>query len=364
MFATMLKKPLAALVALAAGLAVAAQGSHATEPLKVGFVYVGPVGDAGWSYANDQARKAMQASLGARVQTSFVDNVNEGADAERVIRDLARQGDGLIFTTSFGFMEATLKVARDFPQVRFEHATGYKTAANVGTYDARTYEGAYMAGILAGGMTRSDTLGVVGSVPIPEVIRNIDSFTLGAQSVNPKVKVKVVWVGKWFDPPRETEAAGALIDQGADVLFQNTDSPAVLETAQRRGKYGFGWDSDMARFAPRAQLGSAVIHWAPLFEAEARQVLDGTWKPRQEWWGVKKGVIDMVSVSPAVPAPLRKRLAAVKAAMANGTFAVWQGPILAQNGATVLAAGTKADDTFLRHINFYVKGVEGQVPGH
>jgi simple sugar transport system substrate-binding protein len=353
--------------ALACALALtlaAAPAAYAAAPLKIGFVYVGPVGDAGWSFANDQGRRALQAHFGARVQTQYVENVPEGPDAERVLRDLVQQGDTLVFATSFGFMESALKVARDNPQVKFEHATGYKTAANLGTYDARTYEGAYMAGMLAGGMTHSNTLGIVGSVPIPEVIRNIDSFTLGAQSVNPKIKVKVVWVNKWFDPPKETEAATALIDQGADVLFQNTDSPAVLQTAEKLGKFGFGWDSDMAKFGPHAQLASAVINWAPVFEAQTQQVLAGSWTVQQSWWGVEHGVIDLVSVSPKVPAALRARVAAVKAGLGNGSFNVWQGPILGQNGATVLAAGTSADDKFLHGINFYVKGVEGQVPGN
>ncbi len=352
--------PLAAALALAAAMPAA----QAAPPLKIGFVYVDPVGDAGWTYANDLGRKALQAEFGARVQTQFVPNVSEGPDAERVIRDLVRQGDKLIFTTSFGYMESTLKVARDNPQVRFEHSTGYKTAANVGTIDARTYQGAYLAGIVAGGMTHSDVLGIVGSVPIPEVLRNIDSFTLGAQSVNPKVKVKVVWVNKWFDPPKEVEAANSLIDQGADVLFQNTDSPAVLETAEKRGKYGFGWDSDMAKFGPHAQLASAVINWAPIFESRTAAVLDGSWKPTRIWWGVGHGAIDLVSISPKVPKKIVARVDAVKAGLKNHSFAVWQGPILGQNGATVLAAGTKADDKFLHNIDFYVKGVEGQVPGH
>jgi simple sugar transport system substrate-binding protein len=334
---------LAAALALAAGLPAHAAGK---APLKIGFVYVGPVGDAGWTFAHDQARKALQAKFGDKVKTQYVENVPEGPDAERVIRDLA-----------------TLKVARDYPKVKFEHATGYKTAANVGTYDARTYEGAYMAGIIAGGMTKTDILGVVGSVPIPEVIRNIDSFTLGAQSVNPKVKVKVVWVNKWFDPPKETEAATSLVNQGADVLFQNTDSPAVLQTAEKLGKYAFGWDSDMAKFGPKAHLASAVVNWAPVYEYETQRVLDGTWKPQQIWWGVGHGAINIVSISDKVPARIRQRVETVKAGLKDHSFSIWKGPIIGQNGATVLAAGAKADDKFLHGISFYVKGVEGQVPG-
>ncbi|MDP2096361.1 MAG: BMP family ABC transporter substrate-binding protein, partial [Hydrogenophaga sp.] len=225
--------------------APAAAEAPKADPLKIAFAYVGPVGDGGWTFAHDNGRKAVEAEFGDKVVTSFVENVPESADAERVIRDLAGQGNKLIFGTTFGYMEPMLKVAPDFADVKFEHATGYKTAPNLRTYDSRTYEGAYMAGVIAGSMTQSNTLGVVASIPIPEVIRNINSFTLGAQSVNPKVKTKVVWVNGWFDPPKETEAATSLINGGADVLFQNTDSSAVLQTAEKMGKRAFGWDSDM-----------------------------------------------------------------------------------------------------------------------
>lgn len=215
------------------------------EPLKVAFAYIGPVGDGGWSFAHDNARKAVEKEFGDKVQTSYVESVPVSADAERVLRDMAQQGNQLVFGTTFGYMEQMLKVAADFPQVKFEHATGYKTAANLGTYDTRTYEGAYMAGLLAGAMTETGTLGVVASVPIPEVMRNINSFALGARSTNPKASVKIVWVNEWFNPPKETEAATALINSGADILMQNTDSSAVLQTAEKLGKRGFGWDSDM-----------------------------------------------------------------------------------------------------------------------
>ena len=228
------------------------------EPLKIAFAYVGPVGDGGWTFAHDNGRKAIEKEFGDKVVTSFVESVPESADAERVLRDMAGQGNKLIFGTTFGYMNSIEKLAPDFKDVKFEHATGYKTAENVRTYDSRTYEGAYMAGVIAGAMTKSNTLGVVGSVPIPEVIRNINSFTLGAQSVNPKVKTKVVWVNEWFSPPKETEAATSLINGGADVLFQNTDSPAVLKTAQEKGKRAFGWDSDMTAYGPKAHLASAV----------------------------------------------------------------------------------------------------------
>jgi simple sugar transport system substrate-binding protein len=332
------------------------------EPLKVGFAYVGPVGDAGWTFAHDKARKAVEAAFGAKVNTIFVEKVPEAADAERVFRDMTSQGVRLVFGTTFGYMEPMLKVAGDFKDVRFEHATGYKTADNLRTYDSRTYEGAYMVGVIAGGMTKSNVLGVVASIPIPEVIRNIDSFTLGAQSVNPKVTTRVVWVNKWFDPPKESEGAQALINDGADVLMQNTDSSAVLQTAEKASKMGFGWDSDMHQFGPHAHLASAVIDWSPYYTKAVKDVLDGTWKSEPTWWGVKEGAIDVASVSAQVPEALQKKLAAVKMGLKDGSFTIWKGPIKNQAGKEILAAGTVADDKFLHGINFYVKGVQGKVP--
>ena len=333
------------------------------EPLKVGFVYVGPVGDGGWTFAHDNARKALEKEYGDKIVTSMVENVHEGPDAERVVRDLVQQGNKLIFGTSFGFMEPMLKVAADTPDVKFDHATGYKTAPNMGTYDSRTYEGAYMAGVIAGAMTKSGTLGVVGSVPIPEVIRNINSFTLGAQLTNPKVKTKVVWVGDWHNPPKETEAATSLINNGADVLMQNTDSPAVLKTAESMGKRAFGWDSDMTSYGPKAHLGSAVINWAPYYIKTVGDMLAGKWQPEQLWWGVKEGAIDLVAVADDVPAETKAKLEEVKSGLKAGTYAIWKGPIVDNAGKEVLAKDAVADDKFLGGINFYVKGVEGKVPG-
>ena len=333
------------------------------EPLKIAFAYVGPVGDGGWSFAHDNGRKAIEKEFGDKVVTSFVESVPESADAERVLRDLAGQGNKLIFGTTFGYMESMLKVAEDNKGVKFEHATGYKTAENMRTYDSRTYEGAYMAGIIAGAMTKSNTLGVVGSVPIPEVIRNINSFTLGAQSVNPKIKTKVVWVNEWFSPPKETEAATSLINGGADVLFQNTDSPAVLKTAQEKGKRAFGWDSDMTAYGPKAHLASAVINWGPYYIKATKDALEGQWATGQSWWGVKEGAIDIVSIAEDVPADTKAKVEAVKKGLADGSFQIWKGPIVGQDGKEVLAKDTVADDKFLGGVNFYVKGVEGKIPG-
>jgi len=333
------------------------------EPLKVAFAYVGPVGDGGWTFAHDNARKAVEKEFGDKIVTSFAEKVPESADAERVFRDMAGQGNKLIFGTTFGYMEPMLKVATDNKEIKFEHATGYKTADNMRTYDSRTYEGAYMAGVIAGKMTKSNTLGVVASIPIPEVVRNINSFTLGAQSVNPKVKTKVVWVNEWFNPPKETEAATALINGGADVLMQNTDSSAVLQTAEKMGKRAFGWDSDMTAYGPKAHLGSAVINWAPYYIKAVGEALEGKWSTGSSWWGVKEGAIDMVNVATDVPEDIQKKITDIKAGLKDGSFSIWKGPIMDQAGKEVLAKDAVADDKFMGGIMFYVKGVEGKIPG-
>ena len=347
----------------AAAPAAAPAAAAKAEPLKIAFAYVGPVGDGGWTFAHDNARKALEKEFGDKIQTSFVENVPESADAERVIRDMAGQGNKLIFGTTFGYMETMLKVAPDFKDVKFEHATGYKSAENMRTYDSRTYEGAYMAGLIAGKMSKTGTLGVVASVPIPEVIRNINSFTLGAQTSNPKIKTKVVWVNEWFNPPKETEAATSLINGGADVLFQNTDSPAVLKTAQDKGKRAFGWDSDMTAYGPKAHLASAVINWTPYYIKATKDALEGTWATGGVWWGVKEGAIDLVSIADDVPAETKAKVEAVKAGLKDGSFAIWKGPLVDNTGKTLLKKDEVADDKFLSGVNFYVKGVEGKVPG-
>jgi basic membrane protein A len=334
------------------------------EPLKIAFAYVGPVGDGGWSFAHDNGRKALEKEFGEKISTSFVESVPESADAERVLRDMAGQGNKLIFGTTFGYMESMIKVAADTKDVKFEHATGYKQADNMRTYDSRTYEGAYLAGVIAGKMTKSNTLGVVASVPIPEVVRNINAFTLGAQSSNPKIKTKVVWVNEWFNPPKETEAATSLINGGADVLFQNTDSPAVLKTAEAKGKRAFGWDSDMTAYGPKAHLASAVINWGPYYIKATQEALDGKWTGGQHtWWGVKEGAIDLVSVAEDVPAETKAKVDEVKKGLADGSFAIWKGPIMDNTGKVQVAKDAVADDQFLGGLNFFVKGVEGKVPG-
>ena len=348
-----------------AATAPAAASAPAAKPapLKIAFAYVGPVGDGGWTFAHDNGRKAIEKEFGDRVVTSFVEKVPEAADAERVFRDMVGQGNKLIFGTTFGYMEPMLKTAADSKGVMFEHATGYKQADNMRTYDSRTYEGAYMAGVIAGKMTKSNTLGVVGSIPIPEVIRNINSFTMGAQSVNPKIRTRVVWVNEWFNPPKETEAAQSLINQGADVLFQNTDSSAVLQTAAKNKKLAFGWDSDMTAYAPEAHLASAIINWGPYYVKATRDALEGKWTGGTAvWWGVKEGAIDVVSISDKVPADTKAQIDKIKAGLKDGSFVIWKGPIVGQDGKEVLAKDAVADDKFLGGVNFYVKGVDGKVP--
>jgi len=352
-----------ALTAIAAACTLAAAiPSFAAEPLKVGFVYVGPVGDAGWTYAHDQGRLALEKALGAQVKTTFVENVPEGADSERVIRKLVAEGNKLIFTTSFGYMNATEKVARSAPGVTFVHATGFKSAKNLATYESRLYEGSYLNGILAGKMTKSNTLGFIASFPVPEVIRNINAFTLGAQSVNPKIKTKVIWVNSWYDPAKERQAAETLVAQGADVMAQNTDSPATLQVAQEKGVYAFGWDSDMSRFAPKAHLTAATNDWSGYYIDTAKAVIAGTWKTSDYRGGLKEGMVKMSKLNAAVPADAAKIYEEKKAALTAGTFAPFTGPIKDQTGAVKYAAGVRAPEKDLLQMNFYVQGVDGKIP--
>ncbi|ELX11885.1 basic membrane lipoprotein [Janthinobacterium sp. HH01] len=348
-------------LALAAAIGLSAS-AYAAEPLKIGFVYVGPVGDAGWTYAHDQGRLAMEKELGAKVKTTYVENVPEGADAERVIRKLVAEGNKLIFTTSFGYMNPTEKVAKATPGVVFMHATGFKTGKNLGTYESRLYEGAYLNGVIAGKMTKSKTLGFIASFPVPEVIRNINAYTLGAQSVNPGIKTKVIWVNSWYDPAKERQAAETLVAQGADVMAQNTDSPATLQVAQEKGVYAFGWDSDMSKFAPKAHLTAATNNWAPYYTETAKAVLAGTWKSGDYHGGMKEGMVKMSVLNAVVPADAAKAFEEKKAALAAGTFAPFTGPIKDQTGAIKYAAGVVAPLKDLLSMNFYVQGVDGAIP--
>ncbi|WP_369973839.1 BMP family ABC transporter substrate-binding protein [Pelomonas sp. KK5] len=351
-------------LALAAGcLSGFTRNANAAEAPKIVFLYSAPVGDAGWGFAHEKARREVQAKFGARIQTQAIDNVADGPDSERVVREAVSQGAKMIVGTSFGYMDPMQHVAVDEPQVKFEHASGYKTAQNMRTFNSRIYEGYYLAGVVAGSMTKTNVLGFVGAVPIPEVIRNLNSFTLGAQSVNPAVTTRIVWTNEWFNPPRETDAANSLINAGADVLMQNTASPAVLQVAQVRGKRAFGVYSDMTAYAPKASLGSAIINWTPYYTYAVQGYLDGTWKTGSSLWGVKEGSVDLVSLASDVPAATRTKLDHVKESIKAGTFAVWTGPVFDQAGKEVLSKGTRATDAYLDSINFLVKGVEGRLPG-
>jgi len=348
-----------------AGLAaaLAATAALAAGPVKMAFVYVGPVGDGGWTFAHDLGRKAMEKALGDKVQTSIVENVPEGADAERVVRDLAAKGNNIILTTSFGYMDATLKVAKSFPKVEFYHATGFKSDKNVTIYNSRMYEPAYLAGIIAGHMSKTGKLGFVASFPIPEVVRNINAYTMGARTVNPKITTKVVWVSTWYDPSKERQAAEALIGQGADVLIQNTDSSATLQTAQDKGVYAFGWDSDMTAYAPKAHLASCIEVWGGYYTKLAEAAIAGKPLHQTVWGGIKDGMNDLVSVNAMIPDAAKKQVADKKAEIAAGKFQVFAGPIKAQDGSMKVAAGKALTDKEIDSVNWYVEGVEGQLPG-
>lgn len=346
-----------------ASLLVGRGDALAAEPLKVAFVYVGPIGDGGWSYQHDLGRQALEKALGPKIKTTYVESVAEGADAERVIRRLAASGNSLIFTTSFGFMESTLKVAKQFPKVHFEHATGYKTTANVSAYESRFYEGAYLLGVLAGKMTKSNSLGFIGSHPIPEVIRNINAFTLGARSVNPKAQTKVIWVDAWYDPGKERQAAETLIAQGADVLGQNTDSPAAMQVAQEKGKFAFGWDSDMQKYGPKAQLTANTQDWSHYYLDVVNKALAGTWTGgRITRWGLKEKAIVLTKLNPAVPADVAQLFEQKQKAIADGTLAPFAGPLKDNTGTLKVAAGKSLNVDELVALNWFVEGVAGSIP--
>jgi basic membrane protein A and related proteins len=333
------------------------------DPFKVAFVYV-DAGEGAWTSAHENGRKALQQAYGDKVAITVAKRVPESSDAEPFIRNLVRQGNQVIFGTTFGYMEPMLKVSGDNKDVKFEHATGYKTAVNMRVYDSRIYEASYMAGVVAGRMSKSGVLGVVGSIPIPDTIRNINSFTLGAQSTNPAVVVRVSWVNVWFDPAMEAAAASALIRGGADVLFQTTDSFAVAQTAEKMGKRSVGWLVDMKAYGPNAHLASAVVNWGPYYVKAVGQAMDGSWKGKGGWWnGTKEGAVDLVSIAADVPEDTKKRLDEIKAGLKDGSFSIWKGPITDNTGRELLARGVVANDPFIGRLLVYVKGVEGKVPG-
>jgi simple sugar transport system substrate-binding protein len=334
----------------------------AAKVLKIGFIYSGPIGDVGWTKQHDVARKELEQEFGAKIQTTFVENVPESADAERVIRQLVTDGATMVFTTSFGFMEPTAKLAKEFPEVTFEHATGYKLDKNLGVYQTRFYEGAYLLGILAGKMTKSNKLGFVASFPIPEVLRNINAFTHGARSVNDKVQVKVVWVNTWYDPPKEHDAAVALANQSCDVLYQNTDSAAVVQLAEEKGLYAFGQDSDMSKYGPKSHLSANVVNWGVYYKAKVKAALEGKWKSEDTKWGMKEGMIQMSPLNAAVPADVAKLFEEKKAAIRDGKFHPFGGPVKLQDGSVKIPEGQVITDDDLWGMKFYVEGVEGKIP--
>ncbi|MDZ7653426.1 MAG: BMP family ABC transporter substrate-binding protein [Burkholderiaceae bacterium] len=332
------------------------------EPAKIGFVYVSPVGDAGWTSQHHAGRDEMQKALGDKVTTSFVEKVPEGADAERVIRDLAQQGHQLIFTTSFGFMNPTLKVAEEFPNVKFEHATGYKTAPNMAVYNVRFYEGRYLAGMIAGKSSKTNTLGYVAAFPIPEVLQGINAFTLGARAVNPKAQVRVVWVNSWYDPGRERDAANALIGQGADVVTHHTDSTAVVATAEEKGKMAVAYHSDMSKFGPKAQLAAVTHHWGAYYTKRTQAMLDGKWTSGSVWMGMADGAIKLEGINASVPKDVVDLVTAKGEEIRGGKFHPFSGPVKTNEGKEVLAKDAVMTDEQLGQMNFYVEGVVGKVP--
>ena len=346
--------------AVALGLATTAMASEKT---KVGFVYVGPVGDGGWTYEHDQGRKAVVAEFGDEVETTYVESVPEGADAERVITQMALQGADLIFTTSFGYMDPTINVAKKFPDVKFEHATGYKTADNVSVYSARFYEGRAVQGVIAGRMTKSNVIGYIASFPIPEVIRGINSAYIHAKKVNPDVQFKIIWAYTWFDPAKEADAAKALIEQGADVILQHTDSTAPQAAAQAAGNViTFGQASDMSEYAPLPRVSSIIDNWAPYYIARTKAVMDGTWESTSTWDGIGAGMVGIGEISDAVPADVKAEALALKDSLASGEYHAFTGPLNKQDGSPWLAEGETADDGTLAGMNFYVEGIEAEIP--
>ncbi|QDY68417.1 BMP family ABC transporter substrate-binding protein [Qingshengfaniella alkalisoli] len=353
------RRVLLASAAMAAGLSGTA---WAQDPVKVGFVYVGPIGDGGWTYHHNEGRLAVEDHFGDAVETTYQENVPEGADAERVLTQMALSGHDLIFTTSFGYMDPTINVAAKFPDVKFEHATGYKTADNVATYSARFYEGRAIMGHIAGKMTETNTIGYIGSFPIPEVIRGINSSFLHAKKANPDVEMKVIWAYTWFDPAKEADAAQALIDQGADVVLQHTDSTAPLAKLEEAGGYGFGQASDMSEYAPEPRISSIIDDWAPYYIARVQAVIDGTWASEETWDGIAPGMVGIGEFSEVIPEDVRAETEALKQSIASGDYHPFTGPLNKQDGSAWLAEGEVASDGDLLGMDFYLEGIAGEIP--
>jgi basic membrane protein A and related proteins len=358
-----MRKILTVAVAVAAASCLSVLDAGAQSKLKVGFVYLGPVGDFGWTYQHEVGRQALVKALGAKIETTFLENVNEGPDSERSIEQLARAGHKLIFTTSFGYMDPTLKVAKKYPNIFFEHNTGYKRDKNMATYSAKFYEGRYIQGQIAAKMSKSGTLGYIGSFPIPEVISGINSTILGAQTINPNIKVKIIWVNSWFDPGKEADAAKALLDQGADVLMQHTDSPAAMQVAEQRGALAFGQDSDMIKFGAKAQLTAIINNWGPYYVDRAQLVLDNKWTSTDTWGGLKSTMVQMAPYT-NMPDDVKKLAMDTQAAITDGKLHPFKCPVVAQDGKPVeCKGGANLDDGQILGMDFYVKGVDDNIPG-
>lgn len=347
--------------ALALGAVATTTGAQAAGKLKACWVYVGPHNDGGYSEGHDKGRQLVEKELGDKVETSYVESVPEGPDAERALERLARSGCDIIFSTSFGFMDPTAKVAAKFPNVKFEHATGFKTGPNLATYNARFYEGRYIEGQIAAKMSKAGTAGYIVSFPIPEVVMGIDSFMLGAQSINPDFKIKVVWVNSWFDPAKEADAAKALFDQGADIIVQHTDSPAPLQVAEERGLHGFGQAHDMISFAPKAQYTAVTDTWGPYYVKRVKAALDGTWKSEQSWDGLKDGILTMAPYT-NLPDDVVAMAKKTQADIESGALHPFQGPVYKQDGTLAVPAGKTVDDATLLGLNWYVKGIDDKLP--
>lgn len=335
--------------------------SETKEKMKVAFVYVGPVGDAGWTTAHDLGRKYLEEKM-PDVETTFIENVPEGADSERVITQLAEEGHKIIFTTSFGYMDPTINVAAKYPDVVFMHNSGYKTAENVGTYFGRMYQARYLSGIVAGKTTKSNLIGYVAAHPIPEVIRGINAFTLGVQSVNPNAKVKVIWTNTWYDPAAEKEAANTLLAAGADVITQHQDTPGPMQAAEEQGKVGIGYNTDMAKLAPKAVLTSAVWNWGPYYVKTVEAVKNGTWTNEQYWGGLSEGIIDLAPFGPMVDQETKSLVEEAKQNIFSGKWDVFTGPIKDQTGAVKVAEGQKMTDAEMLSFDWFVAGVDGTIP--
>ena len=345
-----------------AGLALVASlssGLVAAEET-VGFVYVSPIGDAGWTYQHDLGRLELEKETG--VKTKYVENVAEGADAERVIREMAKRGDKVIFATSFGYMNYMLKVSKKFPKTAFVHATGYKMGKNMGLYNARFYEARYLTGVIAGEMTTSNILGYVAAFPIPEVLQGINAFIKGARSVNPKAELRVIWVNSWYDPGKERQASTTLMSQGADVITHHTDSTAVVQAAEEQGKYAFGYHSDMSKYGPKAHLTATTHHWGKYYTKVVKAVQAGTWKPDNVWGGYKEGMISLAPLNPAIPAELQARIKKMEMQLADGSLHAFAGPVVDQDGKVRVAAGATMSDGDLSGMNYYVEGVVSKLP--